>query len=262
MFTKIKKIKNIGSFEDFSTIIDLEKNNIIYALNGHWKSTLASILYSIKNNDIKHLIWRKRLWSTWNIECTFDKGWKCYKIESNKWKKNWVDVTDIDENIIIFDDDFINQNFFSEKFEIEHKRNLHRIIFWEEWIRLNYELNKLQEDIKIKRVELAILESKFSNLPKGGLSKYISTDISKLDKSILAENKEEIEEEIKNVEQQEHIIKKEELKKLIPLLYELEDIKNVFHKSNINWEAHEIAKQKVAEYKKEFFLMIDIMIFL
>lgn len=112
MFTELIKIKNIWNFLDFSSKISLNKNNIFYALNSHWKTTLTSILNSIKDNDIDSLFWRKTLWVTWDIECIFKRWTDVFKIENKKWNKWTLELDNVDENIIVFDDNYINKQFF------------------------------------------------------------------------------------------------------------------------------------------------------
>lgn len=253
MFTKLAKIKNIGSFKSFNWNIVFWKNNILYALNWHWKTTLTSIINSIKNNDMSSIAWRKTLWEIWDLECILNRESICYQIKDNKWKTNWSDLTSKDDSIIIFDDNYINENFFSERFEIEHKKSLHKIIFWEDWIRLNGELTKIQLTLKNERIELHTLRQEFNNIPTHKFDWYKTIDISKLNPVQLSDKKKDIELNIKNIREQGKIRQISSVEKLPDLDYKLNIIKSTYQNSKINWEAHEKAKEKIIEFKNDYF---------
>ena len=259
MFTEISKIKNIGSFKDFTPSrnweeVKLEKNNIFYALNGHWKTTLSAILNSIKNVDNNSIHWRKTLWEIWDLECIIKRDTTTYKIDNKKWTKNWAVLDEKDVNIIIFDDNYINNNIFSEKFEFEHKKSLHKIIFWEGWIKLNNELNWIKKIKDDNKTQLTILENTLSEFtPIYNLDQYIKYDISKLNETDLKKEVIEIEKKIKNINEQSQIKAKENLWELQEFDYILEKIDNDFSNLKVSWEAHNKAKIEVEKFKNNYF---------
>lgn len=252
MFTEVIKIKNIWNFIDFSTKISLNKNNIFYALNSHWKTTLTSILNSIKDNDIDSLFWRKTLWVTWDIECIFKRWTDVFKIENKKWNKWTLELNNVDENIIVFDDNYINKHFFSEKIEREHEKNMHSLIFWKKWVDLNEDITSLNKRKKEKNDQLDKILLSF-NLKAFSLVNYLKIKPESLNESELKIKLDTINKQILNIKQASTIKLKGWLLKLPVFSYDLLTIKEKFSNSKINSASHDFAKQKVLEYKKSRF---------
>lgn len=123
MIKKLLKIKNIGKYDVNSVSDDLSfgKQTIIFGSNKKGKTTLVSILKSLKWSDDSYITGRKTFGTTIN-----DKQECEILIDSNKaiYNTSWTNP-----NIEIFDNDFIHKNIFvGDKIEQDHKTQLHKIL--------------------------------------------------------------------------------------------------------------------------------------
>jgi wobble nucleotide-excising tRNase len=124
MLTKLIAIKNVGRFLHSSTPGSprLAKYTYIVGANGYGKTTICAILRSLKTGDPSPILGRKTLgvigqstvdvlWDNANVR--FDGGaWSVARPE-----------------ILIFDGAFVAENIHSgEVVDLEHKRNLYRVI--------------------------------------------------------------------------------------------------------------------------------------
>ena len=60
MISKIKRIKNVGKYENFSGTDQFDKNTVIFGFNGAGKSTLSDIFYSLATQEKEDMITRRR----------------------------------------------------------------------------------------------------------------------------------------------------------------------------------------------------------
>ncbi len=219
MIEKIIRIKNIGRFSNHNSVsneLSFSENTLIFGDNTNGKSTLVAIFKSLKHGDNNFLFDRKTFGSTdkQEAEILFDSV-KKYGTES--WKE---------ENIEIFDNDFIKENVFdSDNIGDEQKSGLYSILIGGENRKLSKTITSLKkeqtdlesrrDDIKSKKFKIEIDFKDFLRLEK----------IPDIDKKIKDKEKE--------IKQQENL---ENLKKLLET--------NVF-KSNFD------------EFKKSFKKTID-----
>jgi len=167
MIKKIITIKNIGRFKDYNCSGDLElkKLNIIYGENGGGKTTLVTILRSIKDSNKSILIGRKTLGESGDQQVlilTADEG----QIKFNKsgWDKNL-------KNIEIFDSTYISENVHSGNYvDIEHKRNLHLWAIGEEGVKLANRIAEIDNETRDITTKIREVEFKLKTLIKGGIS--------------------------------------------------------------------------------------------
>lgn len=132
MISKILKIKNLGrlnipvkdgdSDENKHDDFSFKKNTLIFGDNTYGKTTLVSVFKSLQTGE--PLENRKRFKSQnaiqIKIENNEDSGSSFNEYGKNTWKNN---------NILIFDNDFIKDNIFSEdQIKGEHLKSLPKIL--------------------------------------------------------------------------------------------------------------------------------------
>lgn len=153
MIKKFCKIKNIGRYDINSVNDDLSfgKQTLIFGANKQGKTTLVSILKSLKESEDSYITGRK------TFGTTIDDKQECeVLIDSSKaiYNSTWTNP-----DIEIFDNEFIHKNIFiGDRIEQDHKTQLHKILIDESNLNLqknidveeaNYaELIKKKESIK------------------------------------------------------------------------------------------------------------------
>ncbi|OQX23914.1 MAG: hypothetical protein BWK80_23435 [Desulfobacteraceae bacterium IS3] len=162
MITKIKRLKKIGKFYDFAgkaNDLDWQKNTFVFAPNAYGKSTIVSVLCSLRNNNPKLILARKTLGSG-----AFDAPEAVIVIdgENHVFNANPLRWDKAFPSIQVFDSPYIHANILAT-YEIghEHKKNIHKIIMGEQGIKLSEELAALKNDEKFRNKEVTNLEEKF-----------------------------------------------------------------------------------------------------
>lgn len=124
MLKKVISIKNIGRFKDsvHSGDTSFAKHTFVFGTNGHGKSTLCSILRSLKNNNPDLILGRKTLGSNEASTVSLLTANGSINFNGSGWNSTY-------EHIAIFDNDFIAENVHSgDVVDTGHKRNLYRVI--------------------------------------------------------------------------------------------------------------------------------------
>jgi len=158
MITKIRRLKNIGKFYDFTTKgdgLDWHKNTFIYAPNAYGKSTLVNVCQSVRDNNPKIIHARKTLGSVTSPEAVITIDGVNHVYSGNKWDKTCPEFH-------IFDVPFIHANILSHEIEHEHRKNLHRIIIGAAGIKLAEELAALKTKEKTKRQQMGARRAEFN----------------------------------------------------------------------------------------------------
>lgn len=159
----IQYIKNVGKFSDSQTSgCQFNDNTIIYGRNTLGKSTITSIFRSLQTGNKRLVEGRKTFGSTNNpaIQIRFSDGItrEILDFESNKW-------SDGKNEILIFDTQFISDNVFQgEKITFENQKSLNQIIIGDKGIKLNTEIQKLQNELNELTENKRKLTSDFNKL--------------------------------------------------------------------------------------------------
>lgn len=124
MLKKIIGIKNVGRFRNSAASGNpqLAKHTFIAGANGYGKTTLCAVLRSLQTGDPAHVLGRKTLGATDTptIELLLDGGQA--RFDGTAWSATKPEIA-------IFDGVFVAENVHSgEVVDIEHKRNLYRVI--------------------------------------------------------------------------------------------------------------------------------------
>lgn len=153
MIKKIIAIRNVGRFRNSALIPNPEllKHTFIVGANGYGKTTICAVLRSLKTGDPSHVLGRQTLGVTDapSIELLLPTG--VARFEGTAWSSTHPDLT-------IFDGVFIAENVHSgEVVEIDHRRNLYRVIIGEEGVRLAKEEATLAAQSRDKTGEISTL---------------------------------------------------------------------------------------------------------
>jgi wobble nucleotide-excising tRNase len=132
MLKKIIAIKNVGRFRSSAASGNpqLAKHTFIVGANGYGKTTICAVIRSLQTGDPSHILGRKTLGSTDAplIELLLDSGQS--RFDGTTWS-----VTK--PTIAIFDGVFVAENVHSgDIVDIEHKRNLYRVIIGDDGVKL------------------------------------------------------------------------------------------------------------------------------
>lgn len=150
MLRKIISIRNIGRFRNSAAPgnPELSRHTLIAGANGSGKTTLCAVLRSLKTADPAHIAGRRTL----GIEDppTVDllgPGGQT-RFDGAAWSAPYPDLA-------IFDGVFVAENVHSGEFvEIDHRRNLYRVIIGEEGVRLAEEEASLAGQSREKSREI------------------------------------------------------------------------------------------------------------
>lgn len=218
MITKIIKLKNVWKYLNYSfpwwTENEFWSINLIYWENTYWKSTLTAILKSLKTWNKDYIIWRKTFWTTEKeVEILVDG--KVKKFSDAEFKN---------DNIEIFDNDFVSKNVF----------------YWDEiWKIQQWSLYEifLDENIKKLRIEVDELREKKEDLEKNK-KEYIFKNYKlplKIDDFQKIKENKNIDEDIKNKEIEIKQVKNiTEINKLLAsnlFIYDFITLKSTFLKT-------------------------------
>lgn len=132
MLRKIISIKNVGRFRNSAAPGNpqLARLTFITGANGYGKTTLCAVLRSLQTGDPAHVLGRMTLGATDapEIELLLDGGQA--RFNGTSWSATKPEIA-------IFDGVFVAENVHSgEVVDIEHKRNLYRVIVGEAGVRL------------------------------------------------------------------------------------------------------------------------------
>ena len=150
MLKKIISIKNIGRFRNSAAPgnPELARHTLIVGANGFGKTTLCSVLRSLQSGEATHITGRRTLGveELPTVELLFPGGQK--RFDGAAWSAPHPPLA-------IFDGTFVAENVHSgEVVEIDHRRNLYRIIIGEEGVRLAEEDARLARQSREKTQEI------------------------------------------------------------------------------------------------------------
>jgi wobble nucleotide-excising tRNase len=158
MITKIKRLKNIGKFYDFSSKgsgLGWRKNTFIFAPNAYGKSTLVNVCRSLCDNNPKLIRARKTLGSVEASDAVLILDGANHIFNGTKWDKSCSEIQ-------IFDVPFVHANILTDEIEHEHRKNMHKIIIGAAGVKLAEELSTLKTQEKNNRQQFEDLRSKFN----------------------------------------------------------------------------------------------------
>ena len=150
MLRKIISVRNIGRFRNSAAPgnPDLSRHTLIVGANGLGKTTLCAIFRSLKTDDPAHILGRRTLGveNQPSVELLFTDGQR--RFDGTAWSVSYP-------SLAIFDDMFVADNVHSgQEVEIDHRRNLYRVIIGEEGVRLAEEETLLARQSRKKTSDI------------------------------------------------------------------------------------------------------------
>lgn len=150
MLKKIISIKNVGRFRNSATSPNpqLGKHTFIAGANGYGKTTICAVLRSLQTGDPTHVLGRTTLGATDApaIELLLDNGQA--RFDGAAWNATKPEIS-------IFDGVFVAENVHSgEVVDIEHKRNLYRVIVGDAGVKLASQDADLAAESRAKTGEI------------------------------------------------------------------------------------------------------------
>lgn len=150
MLRKVISIRNVGRFHNSAAPgnPELARHTLISGANGFGKTTLCAVLRSLKTGDPAPIVGRQTLGveEPPTVELLFPGGQ--VRFDGAVWSAPYT-------NLAIFDGVFVAENVHSgEVVEIDHRRNLYRVIIGEEGGRLAEEDASLAGQSREKTVQI------------------------------------------------------------------------------------------------------------
>lgn len=162
MIQKIKKIKNIGNFEDYiaSGDVTLKKMNLIYAENGAGKTTLARILHSISINDPIIISQHKRIGSATPSEVCINDGSDELNFNGLKWNRSMPEI-------VVFDTHFVSENVYTG-FQIssDNRKHLYKFVLGDIGVNIADKIERVKNMINIKNAEIIEINNQIVAITK------------------------------------------------------------------------------------------------
>ncbi|MFD1913996.1 AAA family ATPase [Halodurantibacterium flavum] len=151
MLKKIIGIKNVGRFHNSAAPGNpqLAKHTFIAGANGYGKTTLCAVLRSLQTGEPTHILGRKTLGTAEapTIELLLDGGQA--RFDGAAWSATKPEIA-------IFDGVFVAENVHSgEVVDIEHKRNLYRVIVGDAGVKLAAQDADLAAESRAKTGEIS-----------------------------------------------------------------------------------------------------------
>ena len=209
---KIISIDNIGRFVRYNAVGDVsfKKLNLIYGENGCGKTTLCSILRSLREGDPMYIFCRKTLGtenSSPTVRLLLDN--EPVSFSGSEWSRP-------ESNIHIFDSEFVQKNIFSSLVvEHEQKKNLYKIIIGANGVEIAKEIERLDGVISNLTQEIKSCESKLFGFCNGMLLEEFRKlpHIENIDK-IITEKQSQLELEKKKSKEKNEILQKSGFSKI------------------------------------------------
>lgn len=189
MIEKFISIKNIGRFRDCSPRGDVtfRKLTLLFAENGHGKTTLCAILRSLQSGQPEFIFERKTLGTTDTASVQIRLDSSNLTFGNNGW-------SDPHPDIAVFDAVFIHQNVYAGDFvDHEHKKNLYRVIVGAQGVQLARTIEDLDDQIRNANTDIRTKKEAVSRtLPSGTtLDAYLTLQpVEDIETKIQQKNKE------------------------------------------------------------------------
>jgi wobble nucleotide-excising tRNase len=187
--TKFVSIKNVGRFQNYTAAgdITLKRVNLIFAENGRGKSTLCAILRSVQSNDPAYVLGRATLGGTAipTVQILTSSGTVSFKASA------WTEPL---PHLAIFDSTFIAENVYSgDAIDLEHRRNLYRVIIGKQGVKLAQEVNDIDGEIRSATSAIKIKRASVEGRMPAGMSFEVFTALAAdplIDEKIATKEKE------------------------------------------------------------------------
>lgn len=156
MLKKFIALKNIGRFRDFKAAgdVELRRLTLIFAPNGHGKTTLCDVLRSLQTGRPEYVLGRKTLGGSGDPEAQIRLENSIATFKTGAWSGS-------SPEIVIFDSTFIHENVHSGDYvDRDHKRQLYQVVVGQQGVLLANQVAELDVEIKKATKTIAELEDR------------------------------------------------------------------------------------------------------
>jgi wobble nucleotide-excising tRNase len=164
MLKKFIALKNIGRFRDCKPAgdVELRRLTLIFAPNGHGKTTLCDVLRSLQSGRPEYIQGRKTLGGTGDPEALIRLDSTTATFKGTTWSSTLPEIS-------IFDSTFIHDNVHSGDFiDRDHKRRLYHVVVGQQGVQLANQVAALDTEIKSTTKNISDLEDRLRrHLPVG-----------------------------------------------------------------------------------------------
>ncbi|TAK11978.1 MAG: hypothetical protein EPO32_10265 [Anaerolineae bacterium] len=244
MISKFQEIKGIGVYYDFIAQgrgHDLKRNSVIFANNGHGKSTLAAILRALKEDNPELIIERKTLGKDLPQGVIIRSTNGAYTYSNGQWSS----AKDKKLKLVVFDHEFVESNLFIREVESDHRKRIYQLVMGSEGIEIAAKLNQLIQQEKEKRKVFQV----FANQLQGknascNVSDYLA--IKEAEMPEFQHRLNEIRGRLKTKENREEISKLSRFEEIEINLYPKDNLEKISEQSPETF--HTDVKQKVVAH--------------
>lgn len=150
MLRKIVSVRNVGRFEKYGAVgdVELKRYNLIFAENGRGKTTLCALLRSLQSGDSAYVIGRATLGKTDppEVEILTNDGMIAFR--QGAWTATVTDIA-------IFDSTFVSENVHSgDVVGLGHKRSLYSVIVGKQGVDIARQIDALDGKSRAKAAEV------------------------------------------------------------------------------------------------------------
>ena len=168
MIKSFQLLRNIGNFDsvDAGRHITLGRLNLCYADNGRGKTTLASVLRSLAEEDPVPIVERKRLSSQHDPHVVIELagGSSPLVFKNGTWNGGL-------HSLVVFDDTFVEQNVYSGlTVSPQQRQHLHDLILGPQAVALQKQLDQQVEKIENHNRQLRVKEGEVPVSARGQIS--------------------------------------------------------------------------------------------
>jgi wobble nucleotide-excising tRNase len=172
MLKKFICLKNIGRFRDCKAAGDVEMRRLtlIFAPNGHGKTTLCDVLRSLQSGRPEYIQGRKTLGASGEPDAQIRLDCATATFRGGAWSTTFPEIS-------IFDSTFIHDNVHSGDYiERDHKRRLYHVVVGQHGVQLANQVSTLDTEIKSATKTIGELEDRLTRRlpPDTGLKAFLS----------------------------------------------------------------------------------------
>jgi wobble nucleotide-excising tRNase len=162
VITKLGLFRNVGRFDNCSNTFQLKPLTLIYGENGKGKTTISAVLRSLASNTPAAITDRTRLGGQGDPHIVLETPTGSVVFQNGQWSASNLEV-------VVFDDDFIEQNVHSGlSVHPQHRSRLHGIVIGAQGVTLARQVETLAASISRCNTELGQLEQRLSrHVPSG-----------------------------------------------------------------------------------------------
>ncbi len=225
---KLVQIDNVGKFQKYSCHGDMNLSDIslIYGENGKGKTTLSTILRSLKTGDVS-LIREKKCaggQGPINVKILLEKNRIAeFSEDSETWS---IQNSDLE----IFDSYHVNNNVYSgDHVDHTHKKNLYYLVIGEQGVHMAQEIEQIDSEIKDINDSIKVIENQIKSYISSKCSVESFVNLPEIEN--IGQRIAQVTNEIKELEEAESIQSTPTLTQVLLPKLKIEELSQLLEKS-------------------------------